>query len=67
MCIRDRGADGQPQAIQVTVGDSNGSQTEVSGPQLKPGLKIITGQLAAGESAAGGAAGAGAARGPRGG
>ena len=60
------GADGQPQAIQVTVGDSNGSQTEVSGPQLKAGLQVITGQLAAGETASAGAAGSGA-RGARGG
>lgn len=41
------GRDGQPQPIQVTVGDSNGSQTEVSGAQLRPGLRVITGQLAA--------------------
>lgn len=67
------GADGQPQPIQVTVGDSNGSQTEVSGPALKPGLRIITGQLAAGETAGGasggggGAGGGGGGRGPRGG
>jgi HlyD family secretion protein len=59
------GADGQPQPIEVTVGDSNGSQTEVSGPQLKAGLQVITGQLAAGETA-GGRGGSGA-RGPRGG
>lgn len=59
------GADGQPQPIEVTVGDSNGSQTEVSGPQLKPGLPVITGQLAAGETA--GAGGGSGGRGPRGG
>src|SRR3546814_8580621 len=40
------GADGQPKPIQVRVGDSNGSQTEVSGKDLKPGMKLITGQLA---------------------
>lgn len=69
------GADGQPQPIQVTVGDSNGSQTEVSGPALKPGLRVITGQLAAGETAGGasggggggGAGGGSGGRGPRGG
>src|SRR3546814_20355221 len=33
------GADGQPKPIQVRVGDSNGSQTEVSGKDLQPGLK----------------------------
>lgn len=47
------GADGQPQPVQVTVGDSNGSQTEVSGRQLRPGVRVITGQLATeGEGAA---------------
>ncbi|MFC3712152.1 efflux RND transporter periplasmic adaptor subunit [Sphingoaurantiacus capsulatus] len=62
------GADGQPTPIQVTVGDSNGSQTEVSGPQLKPGLKVITGQLASGEAAGGAAPGGGSGgRGQRGG
>lgn len=34
------------QAISVQAGDSNGSQTEVSGAGLKPGLKVVTGQLA---------------------
>src|SRR3546814_19265975 len=40
------GADGQPKPIQVRVGDSNGSQKEVYGKDLKPGTKLITGQLA---------------------
>lgn len=62
------GADGQPQPIQVTVGDSNGSQTEVSGPQVRPGLRVITGQLAAEDEGAGsGSGGQGGARGQRGG
>lgn len=62
-------ADGQPQPIQVTVGDTNGSQTEVSGPQVRPGLKVITGQLAAEgeEGGNGGGARQGGARGQRGG
>lgn len=66
------GADNQPQPLQVTVGDSNGSQTEVSGAGVRPGLKVITGQLAAdGESGGSGGARArgagGGARGQRGG
>jgi HlyD family secretion protein len=40
------GPDGKPRAIAVTVGHSNGSLTEVRGPGVHPGLKIITGQLA---------------------
>ncbi|TXC69727.1 efflux RND transporter periplasmic adaptor subunit [Sphingomonas ginsenosidivorax] len=42
-----KGADGTPQAVQVTTGDSNGTMTEVlSG--LQPGAQVITGQLATG-------------------
>jgi HlyD family secretion protein len=40
------GTDGKPKAIPVTVGHTNGSLTEVSGPGLRPGLQVITGQLA---------------------
>lgn len=40
------GADGKPKPIPVTVGYSNGSLTEVRGPGLRPGLQVITGQLA---------------------
>jgi HlyD family secretion protein len=40
------GADGNPKAIPVTIGHSNGSLTEVSGAGVHPGLQIITGQLA---------------------
>lgn len=39
--------DGTLQPIAVQVGDSNGSQTEVSSPELKEGMKVVTGQLAA--------------------
>lgn len=42
------GAEGQPQPVQVTTGDTNGTVTEVTGGDLKPGMKVITGQLAAG-------------------
>ncbi len=39
------GDDGKPQAIPVQVGDTNGTVTEVTGGALKPGMKVITGQL----------------------
>lgn len=40
------GPDGQPQARQVIVGDSNGSLTDLISGNLHPGDKVITGQLA---------------------
>jgi HlyD family secretion protein len=40
------GADGKPKALPVTIGHTNGSFTEVSGPGLRLGLQVITGQLA---------------------
>ena len=45
------GDDGTPQPIQVTVGDSDGSRTAITGGDLKAGMKVITGQLAAGQKA----------------
>ena len=45
------GAENQPQPVQVTVGDTNGTLTEVTGGDLKPGMKVITGQLATGSTA----------------
>jgi HlyD family secretion protein len=39
------GADGKAKPMPVTVGHTNGTVTEVSGPGLRPGLKVITGQL----------------------
>ena len=39
-------ADGKAKPIPVILGDSNGSRTEVSGPQVHAGLKVITGLLA---------------------
>ncbi len=39
------GPKSQPQALNVTVGDTDGALTEVSGPGVQPGLKVITGQL----------------------
>ena len=49
-----KGADGQPQPVQVVTGDTNGNVTEVIGGNLKPGQEVITGQLASGDTAAGG-------------
>ena len=46
-------AQGTPQPVQITTGESNGSMTEVIGGNLQPGDKVITGQLAAGASASG--------------
>jgi HlyD family secretion protein len=40
-------AKGKPQALSVNVGDTDGSMTEISGPGVQPGLKVITGQLTA--------------------
>ena len=51
-----RGPDGQPQARQVTTGDSDGTVTEVL-TGLRGGEQVITGQLA-GEGEAAGAGGA---------
>lgn len=41
------GVDGRPKAVDVTVGSSNGNQTEVSGADLRAGMQVITGSLAA--------------------
>lgn len=38
--------DGQPVAVTVTAGATNGRVTEVSGAQLEPGVPVITGQVA---------------------
>lgn len=45
------GADGKPQAVDVTTGSTDGTVTEITGGNLKPGDKVITGQLANGASA----------------
>lgn len=37
---------GDPKAVQVTVGSTNGTLTAVSGPDLKPGMQVVTGRLA---------------------
>ncbi len=41
------GEDGQAKPIQVTVGASNGSQTEVLGGSLRPGMEVIVGRKSA--------------------
>jgi HlyD family secretion protein len=38
-------ANGQPKAISVKVGYTNGNLTQVSGPGVRPGVQVITGQL----------------------
>lgn len=53
-----KGPDGQPQPVQVTVGESNGSVTEVLGGGLKPGVEVITGRLS-GDGGSGKAGGGG--------
>jgi HlyD family secretion protein len=41
-----KGEDGKPSAVQIVTGDTDGSQTEVVSGGLKPGMQVITGQLA---------------------
>lgn len=48
-----KGEDGQPRAIEVTTGDTNGQVTEILSGDLKPGMEVITGQFA-GENSGGG-------------
>ena len=38
--------DGKPKAVQIVTGDTNGSMTEVISGGLRPGMEVITGQLA---------------------
>ncbi|EZP70441.1 Secretion protein HlyD [Sphingomonas paucimobilis] len=45
------GEDGKPKAIQVVVGASDGARTVITSGNLKPGMRVITGQLAAGQEA----------------
>jgi HlyD family secretion protein len=41
-----KGEDGKPKPVQITTGDSDGSQTEVLSGSLRPGMEVITGQRA---------------------
>lgn len=38
---------GKLSALTVTTGDTDGALTEISGPGVQPGLKVVTGQLTA--------------------
>jgi HlyD family secretion protein len=38
---------GDPKAVNVVVGSTNGTVTAVSGPEIRPGMQVITGRLAA--------------------
>lgn len=53
--------DGSLKEVQVLIGDTNGSMTEVTGGDLKPGMKVVTAELSgsAAKGARGGAGGAG--------
>ena len=42
---------GKPKPIQITTGDTDGFKTEVLSGDLKPGMEVITSQLAAGATA----------------
>ena len=42
-----------PQPIEITVGESNGSQAEVVGGKLAEGAQVVIGQFAAGQSGEG--------------
>jgi HlyD family secretion protein len=44
------GADGNPQPVQVIVGESNGSETEITGGDLHQGQEVITARLAPGQT-----------------
>jgi HlyD family secretion protein len=44
------GADGAPTPVRVVVGESNGSETEVTGGDLREGQEVITSRLAAGQT-----------------
>ena len=52
-----KGPDGQPKAVQVTTGDTNGTLTEVLSGPLTPGAQVITGQLGGDQNASGGRGG----------
>ncbi|BAK68143.1 HlyD family secretion protein [Sphingobium sp. SYK-6] len=50
-----KGEDGQPRAVQITTGDTDGTRTEVLSGDLKPGMEVIVSQLSGAAAAAGGA------------
>ncbi|WP_425230742.1 efflux RND transporter periplasmic adaptor subunit [Sphingomonas sp.] len=55
-----KGADGTPQAVRVVTGDTDGSLTEVTGGDLRPGMQVITGVLATASTTATRGSGGGA-------
>lgn len=59
------GDDGKPKPINITTGDSDGSNTEVLSGDLKPGMTIITGQLAGSDDDSGSRRGGGGGGGQR--
>ena len=52
------GEDGEPRAVQVTVGATNGSETEVTGGELREGMQVITARLSSGQASRRGDGGA---------
>ncbi|OYY90453.1 MAG: efflux transporter periplasmic adaptor subunit [Sphingomonas sp. 28-66-16] len=54
--------DGSLKQLQVITGDTNGTMTEVTGGPLRAGMKVVTGQLAAGATPAAARSGAGSKR-----
>jgi HlyD family secretion protein len=60
-----KGEDGQPRAIEVTTGDTNGQVTEVLSGDLKPGMEVVTGQFAGESSGSGKRSGGGSGGGQR--
>ncbi|MGZ8346152.1 MAG: efflux RND transporter periplasmic adaptor subunit [Allosphingosinicella sp.] len=44
------GADGNPEPVRVMVGETNGSETEIVGGDLREGMEVITARLAAGQT-----------------
>jgi HlyD family secretion protein len=56
------GTDGKPSAVSITTGDSDGSSTEVLSGALRPGMKVITGELAGSDNATSGSTGNGSRR-----
>lgn len=55
--VRDAGT--KPEPVEITVGESNGSQAEVVGGQLAEGAQVVIGQFAGGKDSGGGSPGGG--------
>jgi HlyD family secretion protein len=61
--VADAGA--KPQPVEITVGESNGSQAEIVGGKLTEGTQVVIGQYAAGGGGSGGQSGGGQSGGQR--